>query len=504
MLTTLLLATVSALPPVETSPREAGTQVMAGTSGTSGDSALVPQDDWSDDYKKRRKAAGDDVKALWELYEYCDAYGHDKESKSCLRRIVKLDENHRKAREALGHIKFDGKWFKTEKLVEQYKKENEERIAKEKGLVKYDGEWTPEADVPYLERGMVRDADGNWVSSEEQERLEAGWTRQDLIWVSPDEKANVAAGKWKCGEDWLELKEADEYHKKLGRFWVIPSDHFVTHSTCSREVALRAIGSMEQTFRNLARIFGRSPDRPINVVVLRSADQYGAFAAGDQDAERRPAEGSGLSSVHHAFFADTWFGEEFEFMSAGVAYWDASSDAGNSFGPFAVRHAAGHSYVDAVDPSTKAVEALRKSQGQLEGYVDSFWEEKQVPMWFRYGAASFVERYYVDNLVAQGGDPLWARNWALQNLRSRGGLQPLEKIFEFGVTPDDPKTSEMLISQAGFLVAFILDGKCPPVIEKHQAVKQALREGKGGEKAFEALMKVLAKHETEMRKFGDI
>lgn len=462
------------------------------------------RDEWKDDYKKRRKAAGDDVDALWKLYEHCDAYGHGKESKSCLRRIVKLDENHPKARAALGHVKYDGKWFKTEKLLEKYKQENEERIAREKGLVRYKGEWVPEADAAYLERGMVRDADGYWVSAEEQNRLEAGWTRQDLVWVSPEEQAQVEAGKWKCGEDWLALEEADEYHRKIGRWWVIPSDHFVTYSTCRREVALRAIGMMEQSFRSLARIFGSSPANPVNVVVLRSAEQYGAFAAGDQDAERRPAEGSGLSSVHHAFFADAWVDEEFAFMGAGVAYWDASSDAGNSFGPFAVRHAAGHSFADAVDPSPKSTEKLRRNEGEVQGHVESFWEEKQVPLWFRYGAAAFAERYFVDNLVQQGGDPLWARNWALQNLRSRGGLLPLEKIYEFRVTPDDPKSSEMLISQAGFLVAFILDGECPPVIEKHRALKLALREGKGTEKAFENLMKELEKREIEMRKFGDI
>ena len=57
-----------------------------------------------DEYDKRRKEAGDDVAKLWELYEWCDAYGKKKEARKTLIRIVKLEPNHRDAREALGHV----------------------------------------------------------------------------------------------------------------------------------------------------------------------------------------------------------------------------------------------------------------------------------------------------------------------------------------------------------------------------------------------------------------
>ena len=108
-----------------------------------------PQDpDRDKEYERRREAAGKDVEALWDLHIWCSSFGMSKQSRSCLRAILKSDSDHRPAHEASGHLFFDGKWFTTQKKLDKYKKAEGERIAKEKGLVRFEDEWVPEAPRP--------------------------------------------------------------------------------------------------------------------------------------------------------------------------------------------------------------------------------------------------------------------------------------------------------------------------------------------------------------------
>jgi hypothetical protein len=172
----------------------------------------------------------------------------------------------------------------------------------------------------------------------------------------------------------------------------------------------------------------------------------------------------------------------------------------------AARHAAGQAYADAVDPSPKAVEKLVKdgANANAQAFGKAFWTEKQLPNWYRYGAAAYGERYFVDNLVRAGGNPYWAREWSVQNILARGGLRPLKQIFEFGLRADDKPDGEKLINEAGLVMAFVLDGECKPVQEKHAAVKAAIREREGVEKAVEALQAEVSKNEAALRTFGKL
>jgi hypothetical protein len=106
--------------------------------------------------------------------------------------------------------------------------------------------------------------------------------------------------------------------------------------------------------------------------------------------------------------------------------------------------------------------------------------------------------------VVSDGDPLWARKWSIENIARSGGLDPLDRIFEFAVTSDDPVTSAKLINESGLLVAFLLDGKCAPVAEAHGAVKAALRSGEDPTKAFRKLEKELRDNEAKISAFAGI
>lgn len=464
--------------------------------------SLEDQDERSDlkaEYEKRRAAAEGDIAKLWELVGWCDASGLDKERKSTLRAILKLDENDEKAHTGLGHVLHEGKWYNSEKELEAAlkklgadKAKAEEKLAKEKGLVKFGATWVAPADLPFLERGMVKDATGAWVSPEEAEKLKNGWTRQDLEWVPPEEKANVEKGLWKCGSEWLALAEADAYHAKLGTWWRLPTEHFHLYTTLKREVAQTAAIEIDRAYVDLLRIFGESPALPPVVLILNAADQYNTFAAGGGALPATDA--LGLSSIHGSYFADLWFEQSDQgqprFMAAGICYWDASNDAGNRFGSTFARHAAGQSFIEALDPSPNAIAALAGGGGA----VDAFWAEKKLPKWFRYGAAAYVERYYVDPFAAPAIGKEWARKWSAGEILRQGGLDGLDKVFECALSVDNRDGSAKLINETGLLLSFILDAQNKDLVKLHGAFKdsfRALRTSPADETATKEFQKVL-------------
>lgn len=467
----------------------------------SAEAAFASVEDKVAEYEKKREEAGKDVDKLWKLYLWCDNYGLDKQGRSCLRAVIKVDEHHREAHEALGHLEYNGEWFTSQKKLDKYKAAEELRIAKEQGLVKYHDEWVSKEDLPYLKRGMTRDDNGDWVNKEDLEKQQAGWVKQDLVWVSPEEAGNIEKGLWKCGDAWLTIEKANEYHSELGQWWIIPTEWFTVYTTADRDVAMKAVDHMGRAYRDVHRALGQSPDGPVVVTVLRNNDQYGAFAAGSET--QFPTEVRGLSSVHWAYFADSWFlGDDAEFLGSGVGYWDASSDAGNSFGIHSVRHAATLSLLEAADPSPKALSSGRKSGFERWNGVD-FWREKKFPEWYRFGIASYVDRYFIDQFAASDKYN-WARDWSIQNLMTKGGLRKLEDIFEAELNVDQMESSIKLMNELGLVMAFVLDGKNVEVAAAFGAVKHAIREGKGQDKAFSALSEAIIENEAALREFAGI
>jgi len=467
------------------------------------DASPQQDDDKIAEYETKRKAAGKDVEKLWDLYLWCDAYGMDKQGRSCLRAILKVDDAHEEAHKALGHLEFDGKWFTTQKKLDQYKKAEELRIAEEQGLVRFGDEWVPKEDLAYLERGMIRDDDGAWVSKEDYEKQKAGWSKQDTVWVSPDEKENIDKGLWKCGEEWKTLDDANAYHAEIGRWWIIPSEYFLLYTTLDRKTALEAVEIMERTYRDLNRALGKSPAAPVIVTMLRNQTQYGRFAAGGDGNPQ--TEVRGLSSVHYAFLADSWFSSELEYLGCGAGYWDVEDENGAAWGRHSARHAAALSLIESADPSPKAIEKGKKSRLQ-SWRGDDYWSEKAFPEWFRFGLSSYADRYFIDQFVERGGNYNWARDWSVQNLLAKGGVRPLPQLFTTELSVERLDDSAKLLNELGLILAFALDGKNPEVAAAYGAVKNAIREGdrKQMDKAFKDLEKAIIANEKALLEFAGI
>jgi len=455
-----------------------------------------------EEFDKRLVQAGRDIEKLWELHRWCESTERETEARKVLQRIVRYDESNRRAHELLGHVELDGQWFPSQKQLDDFKKKDEQRLAKERGWVRYKGRYVPPGDVAFLERGLVRGPEGDWLEPEELERLEQGWKRQDLVWVPPDEVSQMDAGLWKCGEEWKTLEEANDYHSRPGSWWRIPYPRFVLWTTVDRAVAEKAAMEMELAWRELVRIFGIQPAGRIDVALLRNQEQYDRFALGD---DIRPAtQVSRIYSLADAYFAESWYEAEYGYLGMGVGFWNDSSEVGGRWGRHAARRAIGLSFAYAVDPSPKALAAV-ENHAPDDGWVSRYLEEKKIPTWFRYGAVAYVERYFEDTLVGQGGDPWWVRKWSIESLK--GELAPLEQVFDLKISSEvegEYESSRKLVNQVGLVLAFVLDGGCQPLVELHGEMVEALKKGQDPGKILDKLRKEIEKHEEPLKAFAEL
>lgn len=446
-----------------------------------------------------KKQAEGDLAALWRLYDWCDAYGMTTDSRSVLRAILRVDENDRKARELLGHVLHEGRWFASEAQVEQHRRKQLEAEARRTGMAIHEGRLVDPADLPFLEKGMVRGPDGSWLDPEQQRKLEQGWVLQDLEWIPPEEVPQIEKGLWKCGDVWLSEAEADVHHAELASAWRIPGQHFVLHTTLPRALAWTAMREAERAHGEVVRALGRGPDARVPLLVLRSEEQLRRVAEGEGGQRN---ELRGIAFCHGAYLAEVGRAPLVEDIApVGVAHWDATTPAGNSFGPTFVRHAAAQSVLEALDPTPKVAIGAKRDASQA---AEAFWNAKRLPEWLRLGIAVHAERYLLDGWAGAHGDPLWIRKWSVSNIGNKGGLEPLERVFAFELDPRDCSRTIKLLNQAGLMVAFLLDGDVPQVQAAHAALVQAFTSGGDVDAASRALEQVLVEHQDALRTFSGL
>ncbi|MEE8468850.1 MAG: hypothetical protein V3T22_10355, partial [Planctomycetota bacterium] len=452
-----------------------------------------------EEFDRRMEAAGKDVQKLWDVLIWCEDTERPSDARKVLRAIVRESPNHRRARERLAHVRYEGEWFTSPKRLEAHLQKEREREAKEQGLVRYKDEWISPADLVYLKRGLVRGPLGRWITTREARRLEQGWARQDLVWVPPAERDQMEAGLWKCGESWLPLKAANRWHARYQRPWVIPTETLTVWSTAERAVALRAIEVMERAYHDMRRIYGRAPTQPLPVLIMANSEQLSDFSeAGTQAGRSR--DGRRLYRALRAVYLESWIEEDpFAWRGAGACFWDGEKKNGDQFGVHDARLALGLSFSHAMDPSPKAVAKIEK-KGMSVRFVDEFYSEKRLPAWFRWGAACYASRYY-QATVGSGGDPWWPRNWSVENLQAGGGIPFLRAIFDFTPAGDDRGTSRLL-NATGLLVAFVVDGDCAPVEAVHAEFVDALGKGADTTEILARLRKEIESHEEELNAFA--
>lgn len=458
------------------------------------------------------RAAGNDIAKLIELAKSCTK---DADARKVYRAVIAIDAGHADARKALGHQFYDGKWFESLTELTKYKRDETARM-KEKGLARFKDEWVPEVDLPFHNMGWVKDASGKWanphalaLAKEEAERKAAGFQfrADDNSWIAPADMQHWTELRWKCGDEWVDLARANEYHAKLETAWELASEHFVVITTCEWEAGNAARWYAEKSYPELVRIFGVEPTRRPEFVVLASLEQYNGAAGGAQpilpDAE-------GFSSLHGAYFADLAFdfsNPPAQFLGCGVSFWDRKDEKLRGWGPYWLRWAAAQSFVDAIDPSHAFIGEANVA-GTLNQNATGFWAEKRIPRWLRYGAASYVERYMKDPEAAEGANPWGLRDFAFNQLQRSGGLRKLDLVFAFALDVANLESSSRLYHEAGLVVAFLLDGapEDKQLAAAHEAFRAALRTGdrKSINASVVALQNGLSSRDAALRKFAGL
>lgn len=468
-----------------------------------------------DEYETKLAEAGEDTAKLWELQTWCKEQGRNSDRRKILKKIIEVDPDHTEARKALGHHFYADQWFSTRTELAAYRRKEEREMA-EKGLVRFGDEWVSGKEAPFMRMGWVKDeASGVWASPARVEELareatlrsEGHQQQQQGVWIHPDDFEKWRQGLWKCGEDWLEVAAADEYHSEINRPWRVVSDngngHFVLVTTSPNSAAQWGAWWAEQTYKDLVDLFGVEPARLMPVYMMGSVEMYNMLATGSPENGIPPVEGqNGWSAIHYAFFADNFYtGSPLRFEGGGICYYDHDDESLAPFGQHAVRHAAALSYMDAIDPSwemvSKVVEAA--ATGNPGGAAGGdFWGEKSLPIWLRYGAASFVERYFLDSSAE---NPNWPMEWTMGNL---GGLRPLGELYGMALDAAAAEESAKLIKEAGLVVAFISRGGNAAVDAASEKLKTSLEAGEGVEVAVEGLQQALIENEAALRSWAGL
>ena len=484
-------------------------------SAVEGPLVAVARDDAEIDAKIA--AAGRDVSKLLELATSLAGGPQADAAAKVYKRVLELDSSNEAAHKGLRHQLYDKKWFESFAELSKYKREEAAKM-KEKGLARFKDDWVPEADLPFLKMGWTQGRSGGWQNPVEIARkrqnddFEAQGFRfraDDSSWIAPDDIPKWEAIQWKCGDQWVDMAKANEFHAKPEKAWKLAGDHFDVEATVDWDLANLARWHAEKAYPELVRVFGVEPTRRPHFVVVNGLAQY------NQVAGNNPLlpEAEGYSSLHGAYFADLFFDPSAkppQYLGCGVSYWAKNDPKDGSWGALWARWAAAQSYVDAVDPSWGAIGERIAGGGAVEdaGFIASFWAEKRVPKWLRYGAASYVERFMKNPEATEGSDPWVLRTFACGELKKAGGLRKLDDVFAFALNINDVPGSTRLYDEAGVVVSYLMDGSNGDkgLAEKHEAFKSALASGKAADAktAATALQAELVKHDADLRKFAGL
>jgi hypothetical protein len=78
-------------------------------------------------------------------------------------------------------------------------------------------------------------------------------------------------------------------------------------------------------------------------------------------------------------------------------------------------------------------------------------------------------------------------------------------VFSTELSVSDLAGSSKLINERGLVMAFILDGACAEVLERHKAIRDAMEAGKQDlSKLFGALETEINEHSSDLRKFAGL
>jgi hypothetical protein len=404
-----------------------------------------------EEYQERLKNTNlKDTDAVFVLIEWCKENKLEKYAKKHLRDIIGLDPNNKKAREMLGYVEHEGKWY-TPRELEKMKADAERAEKEAAGLVEYKGEWMEKDDVENLKKGLVKYED-KWVTPEVKDRLEKGLVLYRGRWANKEDVEKMKQGLFKVGEEWVTQEEADRVHSDWENPWILASDTVKIKTNLNYDYAKSLLDEATRMYDRAKEKFKAEPNLDESLITLYVPSNLDGYKAiGD-------VIGAEKSSNYPVFYRE----DAPEDGMVSVTYSMGKTENDKNFTKGLVRHAV------------------------YEQYLSRLNEKGEIPMWFINGQAAKIERFWVKEYIS----------WSLGSLRGLGGLVKLSDYF------DNFTFTEREILEAGFICAFI-DSK-----EAGDKVKEAFDEAiaslvaqKKISKEFGSLEKALIKSEKKLKAF---
>jgi len=385
---------------------------------------VVRKDSKNDIYKKKlAKVSRTDVKALWELAEWCQGEGLGKQSRETLKMIISADPDHEKAREALGYVRYQNRWV-TKRALEKLEKDALEKEMKAKGMVKYKGKWVTKEEKERIKKGLVLH-EGRWISKEEKKFLDMGYVKYKGTWVTKEEKENREKGLYRVGRKWVDEAEANRFHAAWDTAWEVYGTGFMIRSTAPIkyvEKQREIVGAVYDAMRKFC--LGKKPSADIPVHIYATIRDY--------------------NEVQMQVMTDNMFYQHHSHSIGGVfKYTDPM-------------------FVVTYKNDTEHYQYLFLAHGIGEAFLTLTFEmsNKTTDHWFLLGPGHYFG-------ITRVGKVPFNMNWVSQALRKN--LLPLSTLIDSRALPENQYWCERFFMQSALLIYMLL--KDPRYAEKFKEAR---------------------------------
>jgi hypothetical protein len=221
--------------------------------------------------KKWEKIQSSDADGAYDLGLWCEDRGRPAEATKCFHRAIEANPNHQTARERLGHMYHDGKWY--EKIEEYYTA---------KGFVKYKDNWIPKEDKQKYEAGLVKLDDGTWVSKTKLEEMRKKREREAKTAPKRTDRKPKKGNGSKDKKPWKRQKRDDAFYEDFSGEvpWAnrhrYESNHYAIESNCSMKHIKRYAKMLDLVYQKYCKTFGKpSSPRKCQVRIYARQQQMG-------------------------------------------------------------------------------------------------------------------------------------------------------------------------------------------------------------------------------------
>ena len=404
--------------------------------------------------KSLERAAKKDPEQLYEAGKWGQENGLEKEAEKIFKRVVKLDKDHAGAQLALGNEQVDGVWMP----AKQAAKLREKALAAEysaKGYKKIDGIWVEPDKVQDAREGTFWH-EGEKVTRDEKTAYQGGAVRHPVTgqFIRKEDLSKAEDGYFPLADGkWSDKAEADKFHEKMGRPWVVRTSYATIISTLPLDKIEEMKRFADQGQETVAPLFrGRQLPpalRPV-LIIAKTTAEYNSYGQ---------SLGDGTDVCGAFLIRDD---AEFRVRGQGVVR-PAICNNDKDWGTRYLRHAAAIAYVNAVASEAGA----------------------DLPLWFVHGCGTLASRFENDRDAG----------WFGKQHMAKGGVGPIKSWFSnYDLSADlDTKDIDFNLFQAGLMLAYGMRGGDQEATDALMGVTNALSaDGKGSAgKAVTAFEKLL-------------